>query len=99
MVGGDAIVVFCVRLENPGALPPFPAWERVLAIEIGDARRTPHSTTCGEGVDEVTKSMIKGAGFAMPDFALKETVSWCIFCFFGIFLICERALANPSCIA
>ena len=63
------------QMRNLGALPPFPVWEGVLTTKIGDAGRTPDSITYGEGVDEVTKSMIEGAGFVMPDFALKETMS------------------------
>ena len=85
MVLGDAAVVFCVKRENPGVLPPFPTWEGVLATEIGEAGRTPDSTTCGEDVDEVTKSITEREGFAMPDF--------------GISPIFERALAKPSFIA
>ena len=28
------------KCENPGALPPFPAWEGVLATEIGELGNT-----------------------------------------------------------
>ena len=56
-------------------LPPFPTWEGVLATEIGDAGRAPGSATCGERVDEVTKSMTKWDGFAVADCELKEGTS------------------------
>ena len=42
-------MVVWVNRENPGALPPFPEWEGVLATEIGDAGRTPDSSTLPEG--------------------------------------------------
>ena len=34
--GTDAASVPKDRRENAGAFPPFPAWEGVLAIEIGE---------------------------------------------------------------
>ena len=74
--GGNAVVMAAwVKFENPVAFPPFPAWEGVLATKIGDVGRTPHSTNYGEEVDEVTKSITECYGFAVPDFASKETVS------------------------
>ena len=77
-------------------LPPFPTWEGVLATEIGDAGRTLDSTTYGEGVNEVTKSITEGFEFAAPNFVPKETVSWYILDSFGIYPNCTQALANPS---
>ena len=38
--GADAVVVAWVKFENPGALPPFLAWEVVLVTEIGDLGMT-----------------------------------------------------------
>ena len=70
------------KCENPGALPPFPTWEGVLATEIGEVGRTPNSAASGGEVDEVTRSITEGVGLAMPDF--------------GISPIFERALAEPS---
>ena len=49
--------------------------EGVLDTEIEDAGRTPDSTTCGEEVDEVTKSITEGEGCAVPDFAPNEGTS------------------------
>ena len=63
------------QMRKSRGAPTIPSMGRVLATEIRDVGRTPDSTTCGEGVDEVQKSMIEGAGFAIPAFALKETVS------------------------
>ena len=34
--GGDVAWVAWIKCENPGALPPFLAWEGVLATEAGD---------------------------------------------------------------
>ena len=86
-------------MRNPGVLPPFPAWEGVLATEIWDAGRTPDSTTYREGVDEVTKSITEGYGLVVPNFAPEKTVSWCTLGSFGFSPNCARALANPSCMA
>ena len=40
MVVGDAVAVMCIKCENSGALPPFPAWEGVLATGTSDLGMT-----------------------------------------------------------
>ena len=49
--------VKCDKYENSGALPPFPAWEGVLATETGAPGMTDGSGNAGEMFDGVTRSM------------------------------------------
>ena len=65
---GDAVVVAWVRCKNPGALPPFPTWEEVLAIETGDSRITDSGVFPDGWVQSVTKSITETKGIATQDF-------------------------------
>ena len=51
------MVVAWVRCKNPGALPPFPTWEGVLATETGDPRMIDGGVFTDGCVDSVTKSI------------------------------------------
>ena len=43
------------RCENPGPLPPFPAWEGELAIKIGEPGIVAVANKIGEVVEVVTR--------------------------------------------
>ena len=66
----QSVCVVCDKYGNPGALPPFPAWEGVLATEIGDPRLMVGSDIMGDEVDNVTRSIIKYEGVALSDVVL-----------------------------
>ena len=57
MVGGDTVVVACVKCKNPWALPPFPTWEGVLAIDTRDTGMIDGWDNAGEMLEGVTRSM------------------------------------------
>ena len=59
-----------VRYKNPGALPPFPGWEGVLATKTGDPGIMAGSDIMGNEVDDVTRSMIEYEGVALSNVAL-----------------------------
>ena len=56
------------KCENPGALPPFPAWEGVLATEIGELGNTEGCVFCNEATDWVMRSITSCSADALPDF-------------------------------
>ena len=56
--GGDAVVVNWDKCENPGALPPFPTWEGVLATKTNDPGMTVGSDNTGETIDDVTNQSL-----------------------------------------
>ena len=68
-LGEDVAVVAWVKCENPGALPPFPAWERVLATDIGDLGIMAGPNIMGDEVDDVTRSITEYERVALSDFA------------------------------
>ena len=56
--------------ENPGALPPFPAWEGVLATEIGEPSRTDGCDFWSEATDWEIKSITSESAVALPAFEI-----------------------------
>ena len=58
------------KCKNPGALPPFPAWEGVLATEIGEPGRTDGCAFWSEATDWDIKSIISESAVATPDFEI-----------------------------
>ena len=63
-------MVACVKCEYPWALPPFPTWEGVLAIETGDPR------SIDDGWDNMGE-MPKGITILMVEYV--GSVSFCTF--------------------
>ena len=53
--GGEVAWIECESRENPGALPPFLAWEGVLATDTGDPGMMVGSERDGVLVEEVIK--------------------------------------------
>ena len=80
--------------ENPGALPPFPAWEGVLATKIGEPGNTDGGDFCSEAADLEMRSITSSpSAVAFTDF---EIVS-CAAIFFSKLEIASawaRAYAN-----
>ena len=72
--------VECERRENPGALPPFPAWEEVLATETGDFVMMAGSEITGNVVENVTRFITEWDGVALSDSALGIGVPKCSLC-------------------
>ena len=58
------------KCENPGALPPFPTWEGVLATEIREPGRMVGSDFCNEAMDWEIKSITSTSVDALPDFGI-----------------------------
>ena len=56
-VGPMQRVVKWDKCGNPGVLPPFLAWEGVLATEISDPVITANVDKMGDDVDTVTRSI------------------------------------------
>ena len=54
--------------ENAGALPPFPAWEGVLATEIGELGNTEGCDFYNEATDWVMRSITSFSADALPVF-------------------------------
>ena len=61
--------VVCDKCKNPGALPPFPTWEGVLATKIGDPRIMTSPYIVGDEVDDVTISITEYERVALSDSA------------------------------
>ena len=72
------------KCENPGALPPFPTWEGVLATEIGEPGKMVGSDFCNEATDWEIKSITSTSAVASPDFELLP-------CATGVFFSLARA--------
>ena len=64
--------------ENPGALPPFPTWEGVLATEIGEPGRTDGGDFWSAAADWEIRSITSVSAVALPDFEMDICAS--IFC-------------------
>ena len=61
-VRGETQMINC---ENPGALPPFPAWEGVLATEIGEPGNTDGGDFCSEAADLEMRSITSSSAVAL----------------------------------
>ena len=85
-----------VRCENPGALPPFPRWEEVLATKIGDPRMMAGLDIMGDKIDDVTRSKIEYKGAPLSDVSLLIDDPKCNCCKFGLMPKLLRPLANSA---
>ena len=56
------------KCKNPRALPPFPAWEGVLATEIGELGNMEGCVFCNKAKDWVMRSITSFLADALPDF-------------------------------
>ena len=86
------------KCENPGAHPPFPAWEGVLATEIGELGNTDGEDFCSEAADLEMRSITSSSSaVAFTDF---EIVSFATIFFSKLEIapVWARACANCYCI-
>ena len=56
------------KCENPGALPPFPTWEGVLATKIGEPSRMVGCDFWSEVTDWDIRSITSELAAVLPDF-------------------------------
>ena len=82
------------KCENPGAHAPFPVWEEVLAIEIGEPGNTDGGDFCSEAANLEMRSITSSpSAVALTDFDIDS----CAAIFFSKLEIASawaRACAN-----